>query len=432
MSLNKFKLKIKYLISLMLFVSEVCYAAPFHACTPFKERLIGTSWPGGLHTGCANFQVNYGACTITKHTWFGDIHYGGAQVSGYLPDYIIEVTPYFGMTSYSQDIDGALITAQMALAVSTWEKSNPGSAPVISNGADESQEDTGQAYSKSLYGRMVASPFENPVWAFSMFGVPVGQTTGEIAGLAGISEMDPVTWNDSDVVPDPDKYISVPLLPATTFMCHGPMSVASGVINTASSAIAQINPGKYAPPRSGAPVIAMPVLQEAALYADLLPDSDALAFTQDPTRMCMGNLGALLPRSGYSDVSDSFRASQTAAWRIASLTYDHFSAPFGTHAGGVLPGDKWQIIWPPVYPTSTMCFTPGSVATPPLNIAGSAVYGQVTPARGFMDTLVVMVWRYHSACEQPWDGPGDAAEIVASYPARAAACRAINAVDGMP
>ena len=413
-------------------------AAPFHACTFLKERLLASSWPGGLGTGCANLQVTYGACTKYHCTPLGCFAYDGTLVTGFLPDYIIEVTPYFGRSSFTDNLvtdpDGYLMSSQLKSAVATWDflyrspPSPPGTA--LQNGYDETQEDNAQVYHHSYFARMLPTPNENLIWKFQDMADPVGKAiVGAITGFSGISEFDPQTWNDSLL--DPDKKISTPLIPATDLVCHGMASAAQGAIQTAKQIIANLPVPSYNPPSSGE-VIAMPVTPAGAAYANLKPDSDAMSFMGDISRMCMGKLGPLLPRSGHSTTAERYSASQIAAWRIASLTYDHFSAPFGTHAGGVMSDDKWQILWPPVLPTSTACFAPGGLNTPTLTV--NPLFEPLThiPQRAGIDTIVIGVWRKRSSCEEPWDTVTATAEIEGTYAARVEACQLPNKLDLMP
>jgi len=330
-----FTKKINNLIFSLLLYNNA-FSAPFHGCTFLKERLIASSWPGGLGAGCANFGVTYGSCTKYKCTPFGCITYPGTLVTGHLPDYIIEITPFFGRSAFTdllaKDPDGAVMLAQLKSAVLTWKAQypSPPSPPGISfeNGHNETQEDNRQVYHKSLYGRMLPTPFEDVAWRFSDMDAPVGKSfVGAITGFAGISEFDPQTWNSG--IADPDKKIAVPLIPAASLVCHGALSAAQGAIQTSKQIVANLPTQSFFPRNTGE-VIALPVTPAAASYANLRPDSEALQFMQDPTRMCMGKLGPLLPRAGHTTVTDIYSASQIAAWRIASLTHDHFSAPFGT------------------------------------------------------------------------------------------------------
>lgn len=413
---------------------EATKAAPYHACTFLKERLIASSWPGGLKTGCADFNVTYGACVKYHCSPLGCIAYDGTVVSGYLPDYIIEVTPFFGRSAFAEDIDGIVMAKQLKAAVATWKINFPSiPSPLgqsLQNGYDETREDNAQVYHHSLYGRMIATPNEDPIWRISNLDAPVGKAiVGSITGFAGIAEFDPQTWNDGLL--DPDKKIAVPLLPATNFACHGDMSAAMGALQTAKQVIGNFPIPSFSPTNTG-PVIALPVTSATAAYGNLRPDSDALSFMRDPTRMCMGKLGPLLPRSGHSLTSERYSAAQIAAWRIASLTYDHFSAPFGSHAGGVSPDDKWQILWPPVVPTSSYCFAPGGINTPPLTINPAFEALTHVPVRAGLDTLVIGVWKRRSSCVEPWETATAIAEINASHPVKVAACQIWNKTDLMP
>lgn len=422
----------------MILFSSKTYSAPFHGCTFLKERLIASSWPGGLNTGCAEFNVSPFACTTYKCTAFGCVPYPGAKVSGYLPDYIIEVTPFFGRSAFAdvlaKDPDGVIMAAQLKAAVATWKihfpsiPSPPGLA--FENGHNETQEDNRQVYHKSLYGRMLPTPYEDVAWKIPGMDPPVGKSfVGAITGFAGISEFDPQTWNSG--LADPDKKIATPLIPAANFACHGILSAAQGALQTAKQVIANLPTENFSPTSTGE-VIALPVTPAAAAYGNLRPDSEALQFMQDPTRMCMGKLGPLLPRTGHTTVTDIYSASQMAAWRIASLTHDHFSAPFGTHAGGVRWDDKWQILWPPLIPTSTYCFAPGGLNTPPLTINPAFAALTRLPIRAGIDTLVIGVWRKRSKCVDIEDGLRAGEDIIAAYPIKIGLCQILNKTDLMP
>ncbi len=70
----------------------------------------------------------------------------------------------------------------------------------------------------------------------------------------------------------------------------------------------------------------------------LSSESDAL----DYKKLCMGEMGGLLPRTGLINTDDQFRSAVMVAWKFASLSKDAFIEG----VGGIKATDKWQLVYP--------------------------------------------------------------------------------------
>ena len=424
-------------------------ATPFNVCTTFKDRLIEKSWGNGTENqGCANFHSEFGnGCTKTKcFPIIGCINYPGLKLTARFPDDMIETTDRFGESSFTHGIDpiAAYASLQMNLAKSYWQ-SHFLSTPIskTKNGSHITQEDQGRAYDHFYYARMIGTPWESAnLSTFAQF-FPEILTEIEI-GFIGLSEFDPVTWMGSviDTKSDADKQLGDLVSVAANFMCTTG-TVEASLLNEIQSRVSLIQKTLAPVPvkPAGSLATALPVLYPFAAVGTFSPLSEATAFLHDPTRFCIGygtgNLGPLLPRNGHSTANNWFVAAQQAAYRMASLTSDHFSAPFPKRVGGVLSTDRWQVIWPPVLAQQTRCFVPGDqnplpgMGTPdPIGIPLQKEVYQFSKEVG-MENLVLAVWRQHESCNEPWMSVDYIVQLPLHYYASKLACSALNQ-DGLP
>jgi hypothetical protein len=178
-----------------------------------------------------------------------------------------------------------------------------------------------------------------------------------------------------------------------------------------------------------APAAALPAPVPCALPLTA-GTQEALALTgasaTNPLKQCMGALGGLLPRTGWTD-GDPWTAAQRVAWRTASLAEDYFRARVG-----VRERDKWQVIWPRM--TVPRCFAPGSPLRPstvdPTSLLVRTPGYDTEPPVGHPAEFVFAVWRERTKCLEPWEAAAVEAEIL-TYPAvHGAACAAMNAATG--
>jgi hypothetical protein len=149
------------------------------------------------------------------------------------------------------------------------------------------------------------------------------------------------------------------------------------------------------------------------LVQNLKPTSDAL----NSKKLCMGELGGLLPRQGLINHDDPFRSAVMAAWKFASLTKDAFF----DSVGGIEPSDKWQLI----FPTSDQqgCFDPDNAAKdwPILGPGESRKEWEVGK------TYVFAIWRQEktTSCYEYGTAKWRWLDVVkkANYPAILEACK---------
>jgi hypothetical protein len=423
MWMNLFLSKI-LLISLLLSFAH-SFAVPFHGCTFYKPRLLAHSWPGTQGTGCADFKSVYGACTIVHCGFWGCISYPGNKITGYVPDYFIEVTKKIGRSSFAESPDGAGLNSQLQFSEKYWDLNYPPVAPVVGqSGPSQTIEDSKSVYQHLSYARMITVPYSDPLWRFQGIDPPKGSSIPMC--FQGISEFDPTTWND-DPVRNPDFPIATALSSISSIVCLSAVGSASqGAIASARQIINAL------PIPSGArigienqsfgPNCALPI---PAWYGEAESIKTASKFLSDPTKLCMGYMGALLPRTGKVSSSDNWTASLESAYRMASLTEDHFS-----NGGGVQGSDKWQIVWPRV--AAPYCFAPGGLNTPHEGTEASLkTVADEFPAAQGIDDMVVAVWRKRENCLEPWDQSA-ALDFNTSFPARKSSCDLINAMDGNP
>lgn len=409
-------------------------AAPLHGCTLLKERLRLTSWPGGLHTGCANFQVEPFSCTKTKILGPVVVQYAGDRVSGRLPAYFIEVTPQRGYSIFSQDPDGAVLKAQLAAADTFWEGTLSSifpvagaiaSLPFADNGTHE---DLPGNNGGMLFARTIKVPYAGLAWSFPSIGVASGSLFPTC--FSGISEFTPHTW--ADVPGHGEQALAAVQAPLAAVLCNKDFS---GIL------LPEVTFGDQYDLDGIRNVCAFPTWPPAVMAGVLEPTSEAMEAITNPQKVCAGRLGPHLPRTGIVNTSSEWDAVNTIAYRIATLAEDHWlSGP------GIEEGDRWQLVWPPTaIPTGSTCSRPGAVrlletvTNGPIEIPelpgtdgpvrpGGAIAAYAEGGSGY----VFAVWRRFEKCVEPFQGELFAADLTVLQQARLAACTAMNATDGMP
>lgn len=401
------------------------FAVPFHGCTFYKPQFIPFSWPGTQGSGCADFHADHGACTITHCGFWGCISYSGIRVSGYLPDYFIEVTKKQGRSSFAEAMDGVGLNFQLNQSKKYWDINYPPIAGNIAQtGFSQTIEDSKSVFQHLSYARMITVPYSDPLWRFAGLDAPKGSSVPTC--FAGISEFDPTTWND-DALRNPDFNISVALSPISSLLCLNAIgSTSQGAIASAKQIISAlpIPTGVFDQfeNQSFGPSCATPI---PSWYGSAKSIQNASSFLSNPTSLCMGYMGALLPRTGKISASDNWTASLEAAYRMASLTEDHFN-----NGGGIHWDDKWQIVWPRV--VAPYCFAPGGLNTPHEGTDASlkTVVDEFPGAQG-IDDMVVAVWRKRESCKEPYDFSADI-DFNTSFQIRKSTCDLMNATDGNP
>ncbi len=408
------------------------HAAPLHGCTFHKARLKTASWPGGLGTGCANLEVKPLSCTKTRTVAGVPVTYLGDVVSGRLPAYFIEVTPYKGFSIFAIDPDGVVLKPQLKSAATYWDTTLSALSPLaaaastIPFGGQGTQVDAPGNNGGMLFARAIKVPYAGLAWSFPSIGVSSGSVFPTC--FDGISEHTPHTW--ADVLGHGETAMTALHLPIATPLCH---TDAAGML------LPEVLVGTpWDTPRNICSFPTTPALVSAAV---LNPLSEAMEALTNPRKVCAGRLGNHLPRTGVTHTSSRWDAAQTVAYRFATLAEDHWQS-----GPGIEPGDRWQLVWPPTAsPGGSACFRPGSIRIEEMWTNGPlampalpASDGPIRPGgllAGYTQggsNHVFAVWRRFERCVEPGQGALFTADVAALQPAREAVCASMNATDGMP
>jgi hypothetical protein len=140
--------------------------------------------------------------------------------------------------------------------------------------------------------------------------------------------------------------------------------------------------------------------------------------------------------------SNEWDAVQTIAYRMATLSEDHWLT-----GPGIEGGDRWQLVWPPATsPGAHSCYRPGELrplealtngplewpelfgSDGPVRPGGTSVASYAEGGSGY----VFAVWRRFERCVEPGQGLLFSADISVLQPARVALCSVMNGTDGMP
>lgn len=362
-------------------------AVPYGGCTLMSDEFWSDSW------SCAAFKIgSIGSCYGTRH--IGPITYEEPRFlfEGWFPQFFIEVQTDPGHSIFATS-DAPLIRNQMQRAAGLW--TDPGTG-----GTDATQTRSDMSI---LHGRMLPIP-NDAVWNFEHLNFRPGVPVAAAACMLAISEYVPATWGDHPT-DSGDRLLATAWAPVTAPVC----TIAGGVIAT----IARL-PLTFPSEWVRMMPCAVPIPTSQQRWQAMTGPS-----AYNPAAQCMGALGGLLPRTGWTD-GDQFHAAQRVAWRTASLASDLFRT-----GGGVEGQDKWQMVRPRAL--SHRCFAPGSLlrpGPPPVDFTGAG-----TLLRASDEPYVFAVWRYARSCVKVEDLPAVELEMN-SYPLRPYGCRMLNAVVG--
>lgn len=359
---------------------------PVNACTfykpPFSSKFMA----------CAQPKIRRSAC------WKQDkivIKYRGDRSEMYLPDYLIEVTPAFGESLFSNMLPS--MKKHLKHSVSHYNSQNPLKIPFA---------DDGGKVQTQLSWR----------WHVRLLPVPYGGTTMTYpdvkAGGGGLPTPPYCFTAISEYLFDQwymgfsDMPFAAAWAPLGLPICQG--SVASsvyshlvgGVTKAAKSSASEILPTINQLPFKAIfekAACAYPAGKKWGLLQNLKPSSDALRFD----KLCMvsknalTSIGNLLPRESEVDAPDEYTSAVKAAWKFSSLVKD-------IHPGslsGIEYEDKWQL----VYPKSTRnnCFRPGSVNDLPFGPVEFRKPELTTP-RSKAGVYVFAIWKKREThCQEP-------------------------------
>ena len=261
--------------------------------------------------------------------------------------------------------------------------------PLVSNGKTPPQRDL-----NTWYARMLPIPYASLVTSgtgmgtFSPYGSMRGNKTAVPGCYDGISEFDPGEWvwgGDDTLLASSYALLATPAcmvgggIPAAAF--YEASSTAKG---EAMSQVGSLKIPDFNPSSLGAECD-RPRAPNEGLVRNFQGGADAI----DPSKMCMGSLGPLLPRSGKITGTDRYRTAEIAAIKFMSMLGDS-TGNFQFHLQGE---DKFQLI----YPKSTMptCFNPGGI------IEFSRYLAMEERTAG-QDVYVFAVWRRNDTCLNPY------------------------------
>jgi hypothetical protein len=404
-------LKLTLAVLAGLYATVAAAVTPFNGCSFHTARLAAGSW------SCAQFNIAYSACTIVHCAGPFCISYPGELFTGYMPDYFIEVTNRAGKSAFTTS-DAPLMRQQMVNAANVWKAGSGsiftgGVKPGDAYGIRTTREHPRAASNYSFWwGRSLQVPYGPLGWELATMGFQGGAAAPMC--FTAVTEFAKETWID-DLTASGDRVLATMWAPITAPAC-----TLGAPLLGAVAEIPAIAPTGNAPDFNGC------AFQLGSDWQRYMAATGADAY--NPAAQCMGVLGGLLPRTGFTN-GDDWEAAQRVAWRTASLAQDYW------HSGpGMKPGDRWQVLWPPI--TMPTCFAPGSLTRPttadPTSVLVRGPGYDTTGTPKSKTEFVYAVWRKRSKCLEPWDAPGVALEI-STYQAREAAlCAGMNAAAGGP
>jgi hypothetical protein len=374
-------------------------AVPFHGCTFFRAPLSAATM------ACAQFTFLWGECTLVR----GFISYPGVVYFRWMPEYFIEVTNRAGKSAFATP-DAPGLIRQMAVADGAW--TTHGTIPDASGVSASHDLPQGGHNFSTWFGRALPVPYGSSLWRIEAVGDSAGGNYPRC--FSGITEYAAETWADG--LDSADRGLAEFWASTKAFFAC-PIAGMGGA--TQEAALPAIMP--CARNLSAGE-------QKIAAYAG--------PSVEDPTRVCMGQLGGLLPRTGLTEGSH-FTAAERVAWRTANLSEEFF------HTGvGVEMGDKWQIVHP--VGQSSMCFPPGSMARPtpvmiplpelfPTRVVPLYDSNLTPPEPGKQNTeYVFAVWRKKVQCIEVAQAIEAEGEIALFMTARSGICTALGAMTGPP
>lgn len=380
-SILKLKSLVAWIISLLpTFAKAATISMPVNGCTIYKPRLFS------FFDTCAEFSAVTGrnGCTKVKGICPYCITYQGSDVQMWLPDFVVEASAHFGRSMFAESISGAALKLHLK-AATRWASSNWKQFELMSDG-------TGMDTAHGMFWqvRVLPLPFGSLVTTFP----PLASSKG--VGLpicySSLSELDIAEWTYGIADAPAAAALATVAIPA----CFSPLGAAANSIGQTIAA----HVGGSETSGSGFPSgCALPVPAKFGLAKTMMPTSDAW----NPTKLCIGSLGSLIPRMGMVFAGDTYKSALLAAVKMASLTADHFG---DSNTGGWNVEDKWQLVYPPS--PHGYCFRPGQLSTLtefPTGVledpATRAADNVSLNARS--GTYVWVVWRKRNSCEEPFD-----------------------------
>jgi hypothetical protein len=297
---------------------------------------------------CAAPYVRRKSCRIVKGVCPACVTYMGDKGRMWLPDFFIEVTTKEGESKFAD----AYPSLKKHLQLAEDYANNRTPAPLRGHRANTSPDIAHHVKEHFWHARIVLPPWGGEVFQYLHLPQQGGSSAMAPVCYAGISEFVSDQWK----LGVSDVPFSTAWAPVGLVACNTPgTSIATGAIagamaagrSSGASALGGMNSegagGKFGPLGC-----AYGVPGNVLLKQNLNPSSDAMSFS----KLCMGEMGNLLPREGLINSDDVFRSAVMAGWKFASLTKDAFLGSIG----GIEGTDKWEL----VYPRSDMegCYQP--------------------------------------------------------------------------
>jgi hypothetical protein len=414
----------------LLAFSRQAYAskvAPFNACTFQTPEFVGPSFAGGSsNKGCASWSVERGrnGCRKTKGACPLCVTYAGDHLQMWLPEYFIELTTAPGDSLFTITPDGTLLKQHLKLATSIWKSPVPHNDGALSKADQAGRRGAPDITSETHFwhARILVMPYANLMGNY--WPLPGVFGTEAPTCFAGISEFFFDQWN-LNLIDAPYAFLYAPIgIP----LCNTPSgaTLAAGV-ETVRGAVSKVGSGLSFPGGQGE-VCGRPMACWSEGASKLLrPASDVLRPLTDPTRICMGSWGNLVPRTGWSVTSDAFMSAMQAAYKFTSLNSDLLL----NDNFKVRDSDKWQILYPSVTPNS--CFKPGSPTAPPMENGLKKQEKELTPGAKNKGTYLIAVWRKRETCQEPLEAVnGWSASYKAHLQKNKALCAPLHKLTGAP
>lgn len=367
---------------------------PVDACT-FHKNPWKRSWEQ-----CAEFKVQRGGNGCRKKRWWGT--YRGDNLSMYLPDYFIEVTPHFGKSKFTNSMYGWFLELNLRWGISYWNASSFGlGGNSFRNGG--SVPGKSQMYHSRII--TIANGSINLVYPWFK-----SRSGGIPACFSAISEHFPAQWRDNEV----DGLYALATNTVAVPLCESPAGAIGDIVlsglNTVISDIGMS--GGPAPARPGGSDAQCSYPSPVALIKTGLanPLSDAYKPLTNPLELCLGTLGTKFPRTGIQNIDDPYSAALTAALKFASLAGDtYMRSDYRVEAD-----DKIQMVYPRPAAGAPSCFRPGrdfrfdssgfniGQLTGLINRGSSALADRGREDANNSDSYIFAVWKKRHSCEEPY------------------------------
>lgn len=341
-------------------------ALPVHACTFYGKGF------GGSFMSCSE-PKREGTCKkyVAGLPILGDV------VSMYLPEYLIEVTDKAGKSKFATIPN---LKKHLELAYK-WQEKRTLLPYLFSTGG---QEKNGRSW--FWHVRILTVPFGG-FNAFSGVNPAPGPSSVLPICYQGLSEFTFDQWMTGNV----DRIFALKMSPLL-LMCQQPLyrggqavSDLIGAISGAKTAASSLAGSDWGASSDSSGGCAYPVPAKLGIGMTL---SKGNIF--NPSNICLGPLGALLPRRGRIPYENKRLSAHAAAWKFSSLIQDVY--PFGP--SGVSRDDKWQTVYPKS--ARTGCYRPSSMIDMSIPFIEQRV-----PLADDANTYIFAIWKKRTGCLFP-------------------------------